>query len=130
MREENITACCLDYVSETARLRFSPRFEDVRLLLAARSLDPQQILLFWCEHAGGPDMLIRFALPNGTIAEAIMRKDVSSGRYTSIVEWKTMPIAEGDEDDLLAQRIATSSDIAAGFSKAVASYHHFRNLCG
>ena len=129
MREENITARSLDYISETARLRFSPRFEDVRLLLTARGLDPQQMLLIWCEHAGGPDMLIRFALPAGTIAEAIMRKDAPSGRYTSIVEWKAIPIEEGDENELLAQRITTSSDIAAGFSKAVASYDQFRKLC-
>jgi hypothetical protein len=129
MREENITARCLEYVSETARLRFSPRFEDVRLLLTARGLDPQQMLLLWCEHAGGLDMLIRFAQPTGAIAEAIMRKDAPSGRYTSIVEWKTVSIGEADEDELLAQRITTSKEIAAGFSEVVASYDHFRNLC-
>jgi hypothetical protein len=129
MRDENINARCLDYISETARLRFSPRFEDVRRLLVARGLNPQQILQFWCEHAGGPDMLIRFALPAGTIVEAIMRKDVTSGHYTSIVEWKTIPVADGDDDDQLAQRIATGGDIAAAFDKVVESYHHFHDLC-
>jgi hypothetical protein len=129
MREENISARCLDYISETAALRFSPRFEDVRHLLVTQGLNPRQMLQFWCEHAGGPDMLIRFALPTGTIIEAIMRKDVPSGRYVSIVEWKTMPAADGDEDDRLAQRIATGGNITAAFDKSVESYYYFRDLC-
>jgi len=130
MREEIVNARCLDWMSETARLRHSPRFEDVRQLIGSRGFDPQRILLFFCEHAGGPDMLIRLALPDATIVEAVMRKDVTTKRYTSIVEWKTVSVGAADEEDHLAQHIVTSDDVAGAFSRAAERYYDFWRLCG
>ena len=70
-------------------------------------------------------MSVWFALLDGTIVEAIMRKDKSSNSYTSIVEWRTV---EPTEDEmLLARRITTTSDLAAAFAKAVESYYDFQN---
>jgi hypothetical protein len=117
-------------MSETARLRHSPRFEDVRQLIAARGLDPKRLLLFFCEHAGGPDMLLRLALPGGTTVEAVVRKDLTTKRYTSIIEWKTLSANPADEEDRLAQHIVTSDDVAAAFSRAAERYYEFRRLCG
>ena len=129
MRFERITAHSLNFLDQTAALRFSPKWEEVRHLLAVRGLDAGRMILFWCDHAGGPDMCIRFALPDGTVAESIMRKDASSGSYSSIVEWRTIAIAEDDEEYSLARRIATTSDLAGAFAKAVESYNDFRTRC-
>ena len=70
-------------------------------------------------------MCVWFALPDGTIVEAIMRKDKPSGRYTSIVDWRT--VESIDDEMLLAKRITTTSDLAAAFAKAVESYYAFQN---
>jgi len=115
----------LNFLAQTAALRFSPKWESVRTLLAARGVAAEQTILFSCDHAGGSDMSVWFALLDGTIVEAIMRKDKSSNSYTSIVEWRTV---EPTEDEmLLARRITTTSDLAAAFAKAVESYYDFQN---
>lgn len=129
MRKDQMTVCALEFLSETAKFRLSPRFEDVRGMITGRGFDPQQTILFWCEHARDFDMLIRLALPSGEIVEAILRKEAPAGRYTSIVEWKTVPAAAEDEDDLLARSILTSREATALFSKAVESYHYFQTFC-
>ena len=69
-------------------------------------------------------MCLWFALPDGTIVESIMREDKPSGRYTSIVDWRTVE-STGDEM-LLARRITTTSDLAAAFAKAVESYYNLQ----
>ena len=70
-------------------------------------------------------MSVWLALLDGTIVEVIMRKDKSSGRYTSIIDWRTVePI---DDEMSLARRITTTSDLAAAFAKAVESYYAFQN---
>lgn len=130
MHQEIANARCLGWMSETARLRHSPRFEDVRQLIESRGLNPQRILLFFCEHAGGPDMLIRLALPDGIIIEAVMRKSLTTNRYDSIVEWKTVPVSAADEEDRLAQRIVTKDDLAGAFTRVAERYYEFRRVCG
>lgn len=72
-------------------------------------------------------MSVWFALPDGTIIDAIMRKDSVSRRYTSVVQWQTV---EPTEDEmLLARRITTTSELAAAFAKAVESYYDFQSRC-
>lgn len=72
-------------------------------------------------------MCVWFALPDGSIVDAIMRKDGASGRYISIVQWRTV---EPTEDEmLLARRITTNSELAASFAKAVESYYDFQSGC-
>jgi hypothetical protein len=115
----------LNFLDQTAALRFSPKWESVRELLASRGLAAGQTILFSCDHAGGLDMSVWFALLDGTIVESIMRKDKSSGRYTSIIDWRTVePI---DDEMSLARRITTTSDLAVAFAKAVESYYAFQN---
>jgi hypothetical protein len=72
-------------------------------------------------------MRVLIALPDGSIIHAIMRKDGPSGRYTSIVEWRSVEPA--DEEMLLARRITTTSELAATFAKAVESYYDFQSRC-
>ena len=69
-------------------------------------------------------MSVWFALPDGSIINAILREDAASRRYTSIVQWRTVE-PTGDEM-LLARRIVTTPDLAATFAKAVESYHDFQ----
>lgn len=72
-------------------------------------------------------MSVWFALPDGSIIDAIMREDAASRRYTSIVQWRTV---EPTEDEmLLARRITTTSELAATFAKAVESYYDFQSRC-
>lgn len=115
----------LNFLHQTAALRFSPKWESVRELLATRAVAAGQTILFSCDHAGGLDMSIWLALLDGTIVEVIMREDKSSGRYTSIIDWR---IVEEITDEMsLARRITTTSDLAAAFAKAVESYYAFQN---
>ena len=72
-------------------------------------------------------MILWLALPDGTIVDAIMREDESSGDYTSIVQWRIVePTA--DEEMSLASRITTNAELATAFSKAVQHYYDFRIL--
>jgi hypothetical protein len=128
MRTVNTAAHSLDLLDQTAALRFSPVWESVRQLLATRGVAAAQTILFSCDHAGGPDMSVWLALPDGSIIDAIIRKDTASGTYTSIVQWRTV---EPTEDELLlARRITTTSELAATFAKAVESYYDFQSRCG
>jgi hypothetical protein len=127
LRTVNTTAHCLNFLDQTAAFRFSPKWESVRQLLAARSVAAAQTILFSCDHAGGPDMSVWFALPDGSIIDAIMREDAASRRYTSIVQWRTVEPME--DEMLLARRIATSSELAMAFAKAVESYYDFQSRC-
>src|SRR5688572_5664062 len=124
-RTVHSTVHSLNFLDQTATLRFSPRWESVRQLLAIRGVAAAQTILFSCDHAGGPDMSVWFALPDGSIVDAIMRKDGASGRYAAIVQWRTV---EPTEDEmLLARRIITTNDLAAAFAKAVDSYYEFQS---
>jgi len=117
----------LNFVEQTGQLRFSPKWESVRQLLAERGLPSDQMILFSCDHAGGLDMCVWFALPNGEIVESIMREDASGKGYTSIIEWKTV---EPDIDELiLARQIVTTKDTAATFAQAVQSFYDLRSFC-
>ena len=115
----------LNFLDQTAALRFSPKWESVRELLAARGVAVGQTILFSCDHAGGLNMSVWLALPDGTIVEVIMREDKSSGRYTSIIDWRT--VESFDDEMSLARRITTTSDLAAAFANAVESYYAFQN---
>lgn len=114
---------CLNFLRQTEALRFGEKWESVRQLLAASGFQPGEMILFGCDHAGGPDMALQLALPDGSIVDTIMRED-NAGNYTSIVEWNsfTSPL---DEDMHLAARILTNQELAVAFSKAVESYHLF-----
>jgi len=90
------TAHSLNLLNQTAALRFSPKWESVRQLLATRGVAAAQTILFSCDHAGGPDMSVWFALPDGSIIDAILRKDAASLRYTAIVQWRPVE-PTGDE---------------------------------
>jgi len=122
LRIVNPDAHTLNFLDQTASLRFSLRWEDVRQVLSARGIAPGEIILLSCDHAGGLDMSVWLALPDGSIVDAILRKDQASDCYTSIVQWRI--VDPGDDDEmLLARRIATGSDLACAFAKAVESYH-------
>ena len=122
------TPYTLNFLNQTATLRFSPKWESVRQLLATRGVAAAQTILFSCDHAGGPDMSVWFALPDGSIVDAIVRKDATSGRYASIVQWRS--VEPGDHEEmLLARRITTNPDLAAAFAKAVESYYDFQSRC-
>ena len=69
-------------------------------------------------------MAICLGLPDGTIVEAILRKEAVTGHYKSIVEWRMVDTI-GDEELSLVRRIITSSDLAAAFTIAVENYHSF-----
>lgn len=126
-RTVNTSAHSLNLLDQTAALRFNPKWESVRQLLATRGVAAEQTILFSCDHAGGSDMSVWLALPDGSIIEGIMRKDRASGDYTSIVQWRTV---EPTEDEmLLARRITTTSELAAAFAKAVESYYDFQSRC-
>ena len=70
-------------------------------------------------------MSVWFALPDGSIIDAILREDTRSGRYTSIVQWRG--IEPCDDEMLLARRITTNADLAAAFARAVESYYDFKS---
>src|ERR1044071_8905638 len=96
----------LNLLNHTASLRFSPRWESVRELLATHGVAAAETILFSCDHAGGPDMSFWFALPDGSIIDAILRKDMALRRYTSIVQWRI--VEPSDDQMLLARRINTN----------------------
>jgi hypothetical protein len=123
----NTAARTLNFLEQTAQLRFSPKWQSARQLLVARGFAADQMILFSCDHAGGPDMCVWFAMPGGEIVESIMRKDQTSGHYTSIVEWRTTEA--GDDEMRLAQRIVTTPGLAAPFARAVQSYYDFLSRC-
>ncbi len=126
-RTVNTTAHCLNFLAQTADLRFSPRWESVRQLLAARGHAAKDMILFSCDHAGGPDMSVWFALADGEIVESVMRKDAATHNYTSIVEWRSVARTNDDEEWALAHRIMTTRDLAAAFAKAVESFYDFHS---
>jgi hypothetical protein len=118
----------LNLLEQTAHLRFSPKWESVRQLLAVREVSAQQVILISCDHAGGADMSIWLALPDGNIISAIVREDSSSRCYASVVQWRTMEAT--DEEMFVAKRIAGSPELAIAFAKAVESYYEFYHLLG
>jgi hypothetical protein len=126
-RTVNTTAHSLNFLDQTAALRFSLKWESVRQLLAIHGVAAAQTILFSCDHAGGPDMSVWLALPDGSIIDAIMREDAASLRYTSIVQWRT--VEPTDDEMLLARRITMTSELAAAFAKAVESYYDFQSRC-
>ena len=125
----NTISHCLNFLDQTAALRFSPKWEDVRQLLVTRECSAEQMILLSCDNAGGPDMCLWFALADGTIVQCVLRKDASSLRYDSIVEWRTATVSAENAEWLLAQRITTTSDLAAAFAKAVKSFYDFSSRC-
>src|SRR5438094_651504 len=52
----NTISHCLNFLDQTAALRFSPKWEDVRQLLVTRGFSAEQMILLSCDHAGGLDM--------------------------------------------------------------------------
>ncbi|WP_113960290.1 hypothetical protein [Roseimicrobium gellanilyticum] len=124
----NTSDYSLNFLDQTATLRLNPKWEDVRQLLDTRGVAAGQAILFSCDHAGGLDMSVWFALPDGSIIDAVMRKDSASSRYVSIVQWRKDEAT--DDEMLLARRITTNSELAAAFAKAVESYYAFQSCCG
>jgi hypothetical protein len=119
------TAHSLNLLHQTASLRFGPKWESVRELLATHGVAAAETILFSCDHAGGPDMSVWFALADGSIIDAILREDQTSGRYTSIVQWRS--VAPTEDEMLLARRITTNAELAATFARAVESYYDLQS---
>lgn len=114
----------LNFFDQTTNLRLSPRWADVRAILAARSVDASRVVLFGCDHAGGDDMMLWLALPEGSVVNCILRKDVQHGRYATIVEWQEMTV-DADEELLLASRAASRPEAAQPLAAAIENYSRF-----
>ena len=115
---------CLNFLDQTSTLRFSPKWEDVRAVLAARGVDAQKTVLFGCDHAGGDDMALWLALPDGSIVNCVLRQEASARRYASVTMWRTV-MPDEDEELVLASRVASDPSVAQSFEHAVASFRRF-----
>lgn len=116
---------CLNFFDQTTQLRANPEWADVRAVLAERGVDASRVVLFGCDHAGGDDMMLWLALPDGSIAHCILRKEAANGRYASIVEWAEVTIDE-DEELLMASRAASDPGAAHALAAAIEGYCRFR----
>ncbi len=115
---------CLNFFDQTTNLRLSPKWGDVRAVLAARGVDASRAVLFGCDHAGGDDMALWLALPDGSIVSCTMRKDALHGRYASIVEWEEITL-DDNEELLLASRAASVPEAVQSLAAAIDNFRCF-----
>ena len=120
--ERTMAACDYDnLVHQTAELRYSPRWESVRQLLKSKGYSAADTILCTCDHAGGNDMAICIALPDGKIVSCKMRHFPPSKDYTSIIAWEVHP----DDPEDLARAAATNPHLIEAFSRAITAYRDF-----
>lgn len=118
---------CLNFLDQTLRLRLSPKWADVRGVLATRGVDAQKVVLFSCDHAGGDNMDLWLALPDGSIVNCVLCEEASSRCYASVVAWRTVN-PESDEEMLLASRAASDPVLTQAFEQALKGFHEFCEL--
>lgn len=118
------TAAILEYhnlVDQTSMLRLSPRWESVRQLLATRGYSAAEIVLCSCDHAGGNDMRIIIALPDGKTVSCEMRYVPPSKDYTAITAWEILPAEPED----IACAAATNPVLVEALNRAIEAYRVF-----
>ena len=111
-------------VHQTAALRLSPRWEDVRRLLAGKGYSPQGTLLCACDHAGGNDMAITIVLPNGQFVACQVRSFPPVNEYSAITVWDVQPDCPDEPLDLTAA-ITGNAKVAEAFHRATLAYRDF-----